>query len=118
MGGKSQDFLDKTNPLLFLGEDNQGKPYGIERWRKDMSESWLPKAVTDFEQRDEAMRDGLPAKETVVALLRARMLMGEEPKDYYSTRYLGAISDPLTAPRGIAYWQKRLRDARARGLIK
>jgi ABC-type glycerol-3-phosphate transport system substrate-binding protein len=118
MGNKSTTVLDQTNPLLLLGEDTRGEPYNIDRWRKDMGEKWLPAAVEDFELRDETLRDALPAKETVAALLRARMLMGDEPQSYFRTRYLGACGDPMNAPRGIAYWQKRLREAREKGWIK
>ena len=118
MGNKSQTLIDQTNPQLLLGEDSRGRPFGIDRWRSEMTEKWLPSAVIDFEQRDETLRDKLPATETVSCLLRARMLMGDEPREYFSTRYFDASWNPLTAPRGIAYWQTRLKEARKRGLIK
>ena len=117
MGMATQKILDNTNPLLLLGEDKLGNPYGIDRWRADMKEKWLPAAVTDFELRDESMRDKLRAQETVTTLLRARMLMGDEPKEYYTNKYFSGCGTPMTAPRDIAYWQKRLSEAREKGWI-
>jgi raffinose/stachyose/melibiose transport system substrate-binding protein len=120
LGNKSQTVRAQTDPLLQLGEDTTGKPYCTDDWCRDMSEKWLNAAVVDFEQRDEGMRDNLPAKETVVALLRSKMLLKNNPKliDYYQKRYFGAVWDPLNAPRGISELQKKVAEARKEGLIK
>jgi raffinose/stachyose/melibiose transport system substrate-binding protein len=119
MGGKSQIVIGQTTPLLQLGEDAAGRPFGIKDWTERMLTEWLPAAVLDFEQRDDTLRDNLRAKETVSALLRAKMLSApsEQWFSYYKQRYTASVRELVSAPREIAHCQHRLREAREKGLL-
>jgi len=119
MGGNSQVIVDQVNPLLALGEDVDGKPFGPKDWAARLEEKWPKAAVTDFEQRDEVERDALKSKESTAALMRAKMVLGAGTAQgkYYEQRYLGYLGEPLDSPRRIARWQARLRDAREKGLL-
>ncbi|MCY3023618.1 MAG: extracellular solute-binding protein [Planctomycetota bacterium] len=119
MGGRSQTVMDQVNPLLFLGEDEKGKPFSVKDWARRMTDEWPKAAVQDFEQRDEVERDALRSKESTAALMRAKMILyaGTEQGDYYRRRYLGYLGEPLDSPRRIARWQAQLRDAREQGLL-
>jgi raffinose/stachyose/melibiose transport system substrate-binding protein len=120
LGNKSQTVRDQLDPLLQLGEDPKGNPYCTDDWCRDMNEKWLGAAVIDFEQRDESMRDNLPSRETVAALLRGRMLLKDKPNmiSYYENRYLSSVWEPLNSTREISELQKKLLEARKKGLIK
>jgi hypothetical protein len=117
MGGKSQTVNEQINPLLYLGEDSKGKPVNVDDWSRLMSEQWLKAAVIDYEQRDETMRDQLPAKESVSGLMRAKMMNATEDqwRQYYRRRYIGSMGDLLNATREIARRQRQLIEAREKG---
>lgn len=119
MGGRSQVVVDQVNPLLQLGEDEKGKPFGVKEWAKRLSEEWPKAAIEDFEQRDEVERDFLRSKESTSALMRAKMILfaGTEQGKYYQDRYMGYLGEPLDSPRRIARWQAQLKDAREKGLL-
>jgi hypothetical protein len=119
MGGRSQVVLDQVYPLLQLGQDEKGQPFGVKEWSSRMEKEWIPAAVSDFEQRDEVERDALRNKESVAALMRAKMMLGvgTEQGEYYRKRYLGYLGEPVDSPRRLARWQFRLREARQKGLV-
>ena len=50
-----------------------------------MQKEWVQAAVSDFEQRDEVERDALRSKESVAALMRAKMILGDEPWQFPRT---------------------------------
>lgn len=125
LGGQSFKTFEQITQLLQIGEDPQGRPYGIEDWCRDMPAKWLPAAVIDYEQRDETGRDMLPAQEAAAALLRATMLLKNKPDPpamigYYDRLYYFALSDLVNeSPMWqIVESQRLLADTREKGLIK
>jgi raffinose/stachyose/melibiose transport system substrate-binding protein len=120
MGGKSDTVINQVLPLLCLGEDEKGQPFTVKDWAARMQKEWIPAAAADFEQRDEVERDNLKSKESIAALLRAKMLLftGTEQGDYYAKRYMGYVGETADWPRRISRWQLWLREAREKGLVR
>ncbi len=115
LGAHTETFMNQTNPNLWIGEDSNGKAFGVQEWCDRMNNRWLGEAFIDFEQRDEAYRDQLASKETVLATTRAKILLNSDPqmKKYLQQRYNGAFDPPVDAIRDIARSRQLLQDARA-----
>src|SRR5205814_1827801 len=69
LGGKTDVVIQQLAPLMQLGRDGTGQPFGFEEWAAGMEKDWMPAALIDFDERDETERDKLKANESLAALL-------------------------------------------------